>query len=156
MTSQTLASKLEQLRAMTVVVADTGEVDEVRRLRPTDCTTNPTLLLKAAQNPAYADLVRDAVEWAKAQEGQGLDLTQAACDRLLIVFGRELTAIVPGRVSIEVDADLSFDAAGTVAKARALVAEFEAIGVARDRLLIKIAATWEGIEAARALQATAA
>jgi transaldolase len=141
-------SKLDQLRAMTTVVADTGDMDSIRIFKPTDSTTNPTLIFKAAQLPAYSHLVDEAVAWGrKAGAPAG-----AVTDRLAINFGAELTRIVPGRVSTEVDADLSFDAAGTIAKAKALIGAYEARGVGRERILIKIAATWEGAQAASALQ----
>jgi transaldolase len=143
-----MASKLEQLRQMTVVVADTGDIEAVRRLKPQDCTTNPTLLLKAVENPAYAHLVDEAVAWGWRHGGDAA----AVCDRLAVSFGTELTKIVPGRVSTEVDADLSFDTRATVDKARAIMAAYEARGVTRDRILIKIASTWEGIHAAEVLQ----
>ncbi len=143
-----MPSKLDQLRAMTTVVADTGDMDSVRAYKPTDSTTNPTLIFKAAQLPAYAHLVDEAVAWGrKAGAPAG-----AVTDRLAINFGAELTRIVPGRVSTEVDADLSFDTAGTIAKARALIAAYEARGVGRERILIKIASTWEGAQAAAVLQ----
>jgi transaldolase len=145
-----MASKLEQLRAMTVVVADTGDIEAVRRLKPQDCTTNPTLLLKAVENPAYAHLVDEAVAWGRGKVG-GTGAA-AVCDRLAVSFGAELTKIVPGRVSTEVDADLSFDSRATVDKARAIISAYEARGVSRDRILIKIASTWEGIRAAEMLQ----
>ncbi|MDJ1160131.1 transaldolase [Chelatococcus sp. SYSU_G07232] len=147
-----MASKLEQLRAMTVVVADTGDIEAVRRLGPQDCTTNPTLLLKAVENPAYAHLLDEAVRWGRAQGGTPAAVAAAVCDRLAVSFGAELARIVPGRVSTEVDADLSFDTAATVAKARALIAAYEARGVPRERILIKVASTWEGIRAAEVLQ----
>jgi transaldolase len=143
-----MTSKLEQLRAMTTVVADTGDMEAIRAFRPTDCTTNPTLILKAAQMPAYAHLVDEAVLWAASR---GLP-SSAAVDRVAVNFGEELTKIVPGRVSTEVDADLSFDAEATVAKARALIADYESRGVPRERVLIKIASTWEGVRAAERLQ----
>jgi len=143
-----MASKLEQLRQVTVVVADTGDIEAVRRLKPQDCTTNPTLLLKAVENPAYAHLVEEAVAWGNRHGGDAV----AVCDRLAVSFGTELTKIVPGRVSTEVDADLSFDTRATVDKARAIIAAYEARGVTRDRILIKIASTWEGIRAAEVLQ----
>src|SRR6266853_2073635 len=115
-----MASKLEQLRGMTVVVADTGDIDAVRRLKPQDCTTNPTLLLKAVENPAYAHLVEEAVAWGR---GRGGSMAAAAvCDRLAVSFGAELTKIIPGRVSTEVDADLSFDTRASVDKARTVIA----------------------------------
>ncbi|MGD1037848.1 MAG: transaldolase [Roseiarcus sp.] len=143
-----MPSKLDQLRAMTTVVADTGDIDSIRIFKPIDSTTNPTLILKAAQLPAYAHLLDEAVAWArKAGAPVG-----AATDRLAIDFGAELTRIVPGRVSTEVDADLSFDSAGTIAKAKALIAAYEARRVGRERILIKVAATWEGAQAAAALQ----
>jgi transaldolase len=147
-----MASKLEQLRAMTVVVADTGDIEAVRRLAPQDCTTNPTLLLKAVENPASADLVQEAIVWGRGQIGNLDAVAAAVCDRLAVSFGTELTKIVPGRVSTEVDADLSFDTRATVDKARAVIAAYEVRGVSRDRILIKIASTWEGIQAAEKLQ----
>jgi transaldolase len=147
-----MPSKLDQLRAMTVVVADTGDIEAVRRLRPQDCTTNPTLLLKAAEMPAYEGLVCDALAWGRRQAGSREGVVAAVAERLAVAFGTELAGIVPGRVSTEVDADLSFDTAGTIAKARALIAAYEQRGVGRERILIKIAATWEGIRAAEVLQ----
>jgi transaldolase len=146
-----MASKLEQLREMTVVVADTGDIDAVRRLEPQDCTTNPTLLLKAVENPAYAHLVEEAVAWGRNKAGGPDAVAAAVCDRLAVSFGAELTKLVPGRVSTEVDADLSFDSRATVDKARAVIAAYEARG-ARDRILIKIASTFEGIRAAETLR----
>jgi transaldolase len=137
---------------MTVVVADTGDIEAVRRLKPQDCTTNPTLLLKAAEMPAYEGLVGDALAWGRRQSGSREGVVAAVCDRLAIAFGAELAGIVPGRVSTEVDADLSFDTAGTVAKARALIGAYQDRGIGRERILIKIAATWEGIRAAEVLQ----
>lgn len=147
-----MASKLAQLRGMTVVVADTGDIEAVRRLAPQDCTTNPTLLLKAANDPAYAHLVEEALGWGRAHGGARAALVSAVCDRLAVSFGTELAGIVPGRVSTEVDADLSFDTAASVAKARALIADYASRGVGRDKILIKLAATWEGIRAAEILQ----
>jgi transaldolase len=147
-----MASKLEQLRAMTVVVADTGDLDAVRRLKPQDCTTNPTLLLRAAETPAYGSIVEDALSWGRRQAGARAAVAAAVCDRLAVAFGAELAGIVPGRVSTEVDADLSFDTQATVAKARAIIAAYEERGVGRERILIKIASTWEGIRAAEILQ----
>ncbi len=146
------ASKLDQLRQMTTVVADTGDIEAVRRLKPVDCTTNPTLILKAVETPAYADLVEEAVTWGK-KSGGGESTVHAVCDRLAVTFGAELTKIVPGRVSTEVDADLSFDTQATIDKARAIIAAYQERGIHKDRILIKIASTWEGIQAARVLQA---
>ena len=109
-----MPSKLDQLRAMTVVVADTGDLDAVRRLKPQDCTTNPTLLLKAVETPAYAPLVEEALAWGRRQAGAREPVAAAVCDRLAVALGAELAGIVPGRVSTEVDADLSFDTPATV------------------------------------------
>src|SRR5215218_3957805 len=108
-----MASKLDQLRAMTVIVADTGDIEAVRRLKPQDCTTNPTLLLKAVEMPTYAGLFEDALSWGRLQPGSTDAVAAAVCDRLAVEFGSELARIVPGRVSTEVDADLSFDTKGT-------------------------------------------
>ena len=143
-----MASKLDQLRALSTVVADTGDMQAIKAFKPTDSTTNPSLILKAAQLPAYAHLVEEAVNWGhKTKSAAG-----AVTDRLAVNFGAELTRIVPGRVSTEVDADLSFDTQGAIAKARALIADYKSRGIGKDRILIKLAATWEGIEAARVLQ----
>ena len=147
-----MPSKLDQLRAMTVVVADTGDIEAVRRLQPQDCTTNPTLLLKAVETPAYGHFLDEALHWGRAQGGGREAVAAAVCDRLAVAFGAELAAIVPGRVSTEVDADLSFDTAGTVDKARAIIAAYAARSVPRDKILIKIASTWEGVRAAEILQ----
>ena len=147
-----MTSKLDRLREMTVVVADTGDIAAVRRLNPQDCTTNPTLLLKAAGDPASAPLVDEAIAWGRSLSGPIEARAEAVCDRLAVSFGAELAGIVPGRVSTEVDADLSFDTQATLAKARAIIAAYEARGIGRERILIKIAATWEGIRAAEILQ----
>jgi len=135
-------SVLDQLRDMTVIVADTGDIAAIARLKPTDATTNPSLILKAAGMPEYAGLIRAAT--ASADTG--------AMDRVAVGFGREIAGLIPGRVSIEVDARLSFDTEGTIDKARRIVAMFADEGVPADRLLIKIAATWEGIRAAERLE----
>jgi transaldolase len=147
-----MTSKLDRLREMTVVVADTGDMEAIRAFRPTDCTTNPTLILKAAQMPAHDAIVEEAVRWGRAQGGMKDAVVAAVCDRLAVSFGTELTKIVPGRVSTEVDADLSFDTAASVAKARAILADYAGRGVGRERILIKLASTWEGIRAAEILQ----
>lgn len=147
-----MASKLDQLRRITVVVADTGDVEAVRRLKPQDCTTNPTLLLKAATDPQCAALMDEAIRWGLREAGGSEARTQAVCDRLAVRFGAELAELIPGRVSTEVDADRSFDVEGTVEQARAIVASYEALDVSRERVLVKIAATWEGIRAAEVLQ----
>lgn len=147
-----MASKLDQLRAMTVIVVDTGDIEAVRRLKPQDCTTNPTLLLKAAEMPAHTGLLEEALAWGRRQNGSREAVTAAVCDRLAVAVGAELAAIVPGRVSTEVDADLSFDTQGTLDRARAIIRAYQERGVGRERILIKIAATWEGIRAAEVLQ----
>jgi transaldolase len=147
-----MASKLDRLREMTVIVADTGDIEAVRRLKPQDCTTNPTLLLKAVEMPAYAGFLDEAMAWGRRQGGSREAVVEAVCDRLAVAFGAELAGIVPGRVSTEVDADLSFDTAATVDKARAIIRAYEQRGIGRERILIKIASTWEGIRAAEVLQ----
>jgi transaldolase len=143
-----MPSKLDQLKAMTTVVADTGDVDAIRRFGAVDATTNPTLILKAAHMPNHARLLEETVRWGREHNR----LTSEITDRLALKFGLELAEIVPGRVSTEVDADLSFDIEGTAAKARAIIAAYEKLGLSRERILIKIAATWEGIRAAEILQ----
>lgn len=145
-------SKLDQLKRVTTVVADTGDIASIEAYRPTDCTTNPTLILKAAQMPAYAGFVDEAVSHVARHGGTREAKIAAACDRLAVTFGAELSKLVPGRVSTEVDADLSFDTEASVAKGCAIIADYEARGIARERILIKIAATWEGIKAAEILQ----
>ncbi len=143
-----MPSKLEQLKSMTTIVADTGDIEAIKAFHPTDCTTNPSLILKAAGMPQYKHLVEEAIVWGRSHRGVSSQIT----DRLAINFGAELTKIVPGRVSTEVDADLSFDAQAMIDKARHLIAAYEERGVGRERILIKLASTWEGVEAARILQ----
>jgi transaldolase len=145
-----MPSKLDSLRRVSVVVADTGDVEAVRRLKPQDCTTNPTLILKAADHPDSFPLVGEALQYGQSFKGE--DRVGAICDHLAVRFGAELASIVPGRVSTEVDADLSFDTQATVAKARRFIKSYGDLGIGRERILIKIAATWEGINAARILQ----
>lgn len=147
-----MASKLEQLRAMTTVVADTGDFEAVARLQPVDCTTNPTLVLKALSTPAFAETLAEAVSWGKKQSGQDEAVVAAVADRLAISVGAKLVELVPGRVSTEVDADLSFDTEGSIAKARQIIAAYKERGIEKDRILIKLASTWEGIRAAEILQ----
>ena len=139
--------QLDQLKQFTTVVADTGNFRQLAQFAPRDATTNPSLILKAVQQPDYAPLLARTVA---AHCGQPLD---AVVDQVLVAFGLEILQVVPGRVSTEVDARLSFDTAATLARARRLIALYEAAGVGRDRVLIKIAATWEGIQAAQALEA---
>lgn len=147
-----MPSKLEQLREMSVVVADTGDLEAIRALRPVDCTTNPTLLLKAVGLPALAGILDEALAWGRAQSGERESVVARVADRLAVMVGAELTRSIPGRVSIEADARLSFDTQGTISEARAIIDAFSELGIGRDRILIKIASTWEGIQAARVLQ----
>ena len=143
----TANTALDQLKVLTTVVADTGDFERMKQFAPQDATTNPSLILKAVQQPGYQQLVQ-AVKSANPQ------VTVAALmDRILIAFGLEILNIVPGRVSTEVDARLSFDTPATIAKARELIALYAAHGVDRNRVLIKLASTWEGIEAAKVLEA---
>ena len=139
-------NQLDQLRQFTTVVADTGNFRQLAQFAPRDATTNPSLILKAVQQPEYAPLLADTVA---AHGGQPLD---EIVDQVLVRFGREILKVVPGRVSTEVDARLSFDSAATLARARRLIGLYEAADVPRERVLIKIAATWEGIEAAKVLE----
>ncbi|HEX3478241.1 MAG TPA: transaldolase [Kofleriaceae bacterium] len=144
---------LQQLAAMTVVVADSGDFNSIKKLKPRDATTNPSLLVAAAQMPDYADVVDGALRWAAAEaKGDESKVIALATDRLAIEFGLRILDIVPGRVSTEVDARLSFDTAKTVDKAHHLIGLYQAAGASRDRVLIKIASTWEGIRAAEILE----
>ena len=139
-------NQLDALKSHTTVVADTGDFKQLAQFQPQDATTNPSLILKAVQKPEYAPLLADAVA---AHKGQPLDVVM---DHLLVRFGCEILKIIPGRVSTEVDARLSFDTAATLARARRLMSLYEAQGISRNRVLIKIAATWEGIQAAAELE----
>jgi len=147
-----MPNKLDQLKAMTDVVADTGDIEAIRRFAPLDATTNPSLLLKAAALPHYADLLAGARTWASAQGGSNAEQLANCCDRFAVDVGREILDIIPGRVSTEVDARLSFDGAATAERARRLIGLYEDAGIGRDRILIKIASTWEGIQAAKTLE----
>lgn len=146
-------SKLDALKRMTTVVADTGDFEAIKQFEPTDATTNPSLLLKAAQLPEYSNLVADALAFGRQQGTSHEAQINAAMDKLAVNFGQRITQVVPGFVSTEVNAGLSFDTLGTIAKAKYLIRLYEAQGVDRDRILIKTAATWEGIQAARQLEA---
>ena len=147
-----MASQLEQLKEYTKVVADTGDFESMKEYQPLDATTNPSLILQAAEKAEYKHLVEKAVAELKDSGKSGDELVEAIIDRVLILFGLEILKIVPGRVSTETDARLSFDKDGTVAKARQLIAMYEAEGISKDRVLIKIASTWEGIKAAEELK----
>ncbi len=143
---------LESLKKYSVVVADTGDIDAIARLKPQDATTNPSLLFSAAQRPEYRHFVQEAIEHADREGGNEKQQSEAFMDRLFVSFGREILKNIPGRVSTEVDAGLSFDREGTLAKARHLIELYDAEGVGRERVLIKIASTWEGIRAAEELE----
>ncbi len=146
---------LEQLREMTVVVADTGDIQAIETFTPRDATTNPSLITAAAQMPQYQGIVDDTLKGARETLGKDAAAAQVATlafERLAVSFGRKILEVIPGRVSTEVDARLSFDTDASVAVGRELIAMYEAQGVARDRILIKIAATWEGIQAAAILE----
>ena len=146
---------LEQLRKMTVVVADTGDIQAIETFKPRDATTNPSLITAAAQMPQYQSIVDETLKQARQDLGAQAPAAQVvtlAFDRLAVSFGLKILEIIPGRVSTEVDARLSFDTQASIAKGRELIAQYEAKGVSRERILIKIAATWEGIQAAAVLE----
>jgi transaldolase len=145
-------NKLDQLKSMTQVVADTGDLDAIIQYQPQDATTNPSLLLKAADLPRYQPLLDEARKWAQDQESELAARAGAACDYLAVSIGLEIQQTIPGRVSTEVDARLSFDRAATVARARRLIDLYESRGSDKSRVLIKIASTWEGIQAAAELE----
>jgi transaldolase len=149
-----MTTVLEQLKAYTVVVADTGDFESIKKFRPRDATTNPSLIKAAADMPQYQNVVDAALKWAKAEskDKSSKAVTALACDRLAVEFGQEILKVVPGRVSTEVDARISYDTAASIEKARFLIAMYEKAGFKRDRILIKLAATWEGIKAAETLE----
>lgn len=148
-------SVLDQLRKMTVVVADTGDIEAIEKFKPQDATTNPSLITAAAQMPQYLGVVDETLLQAKVDAGEGATaqaITSLAFQRLAVAFGLKILAIIPGRVSTEVDARLSYDTDATISTARDLIAQYEAAGISRERILIKIASTWEGIRAAEVLE----
>ena len=147
-----MTSLIEQLKSMTAIVADTGDIEAIRRHRPEDATTNPSLLLKAATLPEYAPLIDDAIAWAKARSLDIGQQTRDAMDKLAVDVGLEVLKIVPGRISTEVDARLSFNTQATLSKARGLIALYNEAGIVNERVLIKIASTWEGIRAGEILE----
>ena len=143
----------DQLASMTVIVADTGDINSIEKFRPQDATTNPSLITKASQMPEYAEVVEAALKTSKEEVGDDVDKVVArAIDRLAVEFGRRILKLIDGRVSTEVDARLSYDTEATIAKARELIGFYEKVGISRDRVLIKIASTWEGIRAAEQLE----
>jgi transaldolase len=143
-----MPSKLDQLKTMTVVVSDSGDFNNLSDFGVTDSTTNPSLILKAANLGSYDQMIEEAVVWGRSHNA----LTSQITDRVAVNFGAELTKVVPGRVSTEVDADLSFDTEATVAKARAIIEDYASRGIDKSRILIKVASTWEGIQAVKILQ----
>jgi len=149
-------NKLEALKAITTVVADTGDIEAIKQFQPVDATTNPSLILKAAKLPSYQHLIDDAIDWALQIKGSEKDsqvTLENVGDKLAVNIGCEVLTSIPGVISTEVDARLSFDTAATVAKARKLIRLYQDAGIASDRILIKIASTWEGIQAAKVLEA---
>ena len=150
-----MSNLLEQLRNYTVVVADTGDIEAMEKFRPQDATTNPSLITAAAQMPQYQPIVDSVLVEARNELGEGATdqaVANLAFQRLAIAFGKKILAIVPGRVSTEVDARLSFDTDATIAQARAIIAQYDHAGIGRNRILVKIASTWEGIKAAEVLE----
>jgi len=148
-----MTTSLDQLKQTgTVVVSDSGDFESIDVYKPQDATTNPSLILAAANKPGYAHLIDTAVQYGKSKGGSIDQQANAAVDRLLVEFGKAILAIIPGRVSTEVDARLSFDKEATKAKAKELIALYDSVGIKKERILIKIASTWEGIQAARELE----
>ena len=147
-----MITQLDSLRSMTVVVADTGDIDAIKKYQPQDATTNPSLILSASALPQYAPLIDEAVAYAKAQSADKAQQLIDAEDKLAVNIGLEILKIVPGRISTEVDARLSYDTQATVEKARKLIALYNAAGISNNRILIKIASTWQGIRAAEILE----
>jgi transaldolase len=150
-----MASLLEQLRAFTTVVADTGDINSIQKFKPQDSTTNPSLIAAAAQKPEYQEIVDDVLKQARKDAGSNAsdeDVATLAFKSLAVAFGKKILAIVPGRVSTEVDARLSYDTEKTLEQARDIIGQYDKAGISRDRVLIKIASTWEGIKAAEILE----
>lgn len=145
-------NKLDQLKKMTTVVSDTGEFEEIKKYHPTDATTNPSLIFAASELPEYQFLIDEAIQWGKKHGHSPKETKTLVMDKIFVNFGLEILKIVPGRVSTEVDARLSFDVQGSVDKAHKLIALYEKAGVSRERILIKLASTWEGILAAEKLE----
>jgi len=147
-----MTDQLSQLKQMTTVVADTGDIEAIAKFHPQDATTNPSLLLKAAALPNYKNLLDQSVTWSKAQTNDPSQQLLAAVDKLSVLIGVEILKTVPGRISTEVDARLSFNTQATIEKAHKLIAMYNEAGISNDRILIKIASTWEGIKAAEQLE----
>lgn len=147
-----MTNQLASLRELTTVVADTGDIEAIKKYQPVDATTNPSLLLKAAELPQYKSLLEDAVSWAKTQSNDPVQQVEDAGDKLAVSIGKLIVDIIPGRISTEVDARLSFDMQGSIEKAHKLIRLYKEAGVEKDRVLIKLASTWEGIRAAEVLE----
>lgn len=147
-----MTNQLASLRDITTVVADTGDIEAIKKYQPVDATTNPSLLLKASELPQYKSLIDDSVAWAKTQSDDPEQQLEDASDKLAVSIGREIVDIIPGRISTEVDARLSFDTQGSIAKAKKLIDLYQQAGVSKERVLIKLASTWEGIKAAEQLE----
>lgn len=147
-----MTEKLSQLKKMTVVVADTGDIESMKKFTPVDATTNPSLIYKAAKMDIYSPLIQDAIDWGRGRVGSSVERIDNILDKLAVNFGKEILKIVPGRVSTEVDARLSFDQEGTLKRARKLIRLYKDEGIDSQRILIKIASTWEGIKAAEILE----
>jgi transaldolase len=147
-----MMNKLEQLKTMTDVVADSGDIEAIKQFHPLDATTNPSLLLKAAALPHYAQLLDQAKSWATERGGSNTELLANSCDRFAVDVGREILDVIPGRISTEVDARLSFDTPGTIERAKKLIGMYGEAGIDKSRILIKTASTWEGIRAAATLE----
>ena len=147
-----MANLLDQLKSMTTIVADTGDVEAIKSVKPVDATTNPSLVLKASTLPQYAPLIETAIAYAKAQGGSKEAQIDNAADKLAVLIGAEITKVVPGRISTEVDARLSFNLDAMVAKGRKLIQLYADSGISKDRVLIKLASTWEGIKAGEILE----
>ncbi len=145
-------SKLEELKKITTIVADTGEFEEIKKYKPTDATTNPSLILAASNLPEYQFLIEEAVQYGKKQGKSPKEVIELAIEKAFVNFGVEILKIVPGRVSTEVDARLSFDVKGSIQKAKHYLALYEKAGIPKERILIKLASTWEGIQAAAELE----
>jgi transaldolase len=147
-----MSSLLDQLKTMTNIVADTGDVDAIRRVQPEEATTNPSLLLKASTLPEYSNLIDDAIEWAKGNSNNKQQQIEDASDKIAVGIGMEILKVVPGRISTEVDARLSFDMEASLKKARKLIHLYNEAGISNDRVLIKLASTWEGIQVGSILE----
>ena len=147
-----MPSKLEQLKKMTTIVVDTGDIESIKKFTPTDATTNPSLILAATQKPQYKHLIEDAVSYAKNKAKNPEDIRRLMMDKLFVNFGLEILKLIPGRVSTEVDARLSFDIDASIRKAHALIKLYHEAGIEKERILIKLASTWEGTRAAQVLE----